>query len=259
MLERVKNRKPFRIFTYCLMPNHFHLLLEAGETPVAVVLQRLLTGYTQYFNRTYKHKGHLLQGRYKSIICDKDSYLLELNRYIHLNPVRAGLVKTPAGWKWSGYGEYIDKRQKRLVTVEPVLSQFGKNATGAVKRYVAFVNDGVGINSKSEYYPGESSPYIGGDGFVEDMTLRHLERMTERTTHRKQKDEMLEDILAAICRKNKMKEEMIRGSSRSRPVAKARKEFAQVAFDAGHPAASIARFINRSNCYISKIIEDRFI
>src|SRR5262245_61655407 len=75
------------LFAYCLMPNHVHLLLECSQTPLGKFMQGLQQSYTQYYNRRYKKSGHLFQGRYKAIICDKDSYLLELVRYIHLNPV----------------------------------------------------------------------------------------------------------------------------------------------------------------------------
>src|SRR3990170_3468527 len=106
-LRNVRNRYPHYVYAYVLMPNHFHLLMEVSDAPTARIMQSLLTGYVRGFNRTHGRKGHLFQGRYKAIVCERDSYLLELVRYIHLNPVRAGLVRRPGEWKWSGYSEPV--------------------------------------------------------------------------------------------------------------------------------------------------------
>ena len=94
-LSDCKNRFPFRLYAYALMKNHLHLLIEVEENPLSRIMQSLLFGYARYFNRRYGEVGHLFQGRYKAILCDKDAYLLELVRYIHLNPVRAKIVREP--------------------------------------------------------------------------------------------------------------------------------------------------------------------
>jgi REP element-mobilizing transposase RayT len=111
ILSSLKNQFSFRISAYVLMLSHTHLLLESGEVPLSRIMQRLGSGYTQYFNRRHKQVGHLFQGRYKAILCDKGSYLLELTRYLHLNPVRAKVVKDPWEYKWSSYGGYVGKGQ----------------------------------------------------------------------------------------------------------------------------------------------------
>ena len=90
-----------------------HLLLEVIDFSTSRIMQSLLTGYARRFNATHKHRGHLFQGRYKGIVCDRESYLLELVRYIHLNPVRAGLVKRPIEWSWSGHGEYLGRDKRK--------------------------------------------------------------------------------------------------------------------------------------------------
>jgi len=89
------------VYSFCLMPNHVHLLMEMGERSLAQVLQRLLTWHARHHSVKYKRVGHLFQGRYRAILCDKDAYLVELVRYIHLNPVRAGLVTHPGEYRWS--------------------------------------------------------------------------------------------------------------------------------------------------------------
>src|SRR5262245_2379405 len=112
-LAVVRKRYPFYLYAYVLMSNHFHLLLEVQQASTGRVLQSLLTGYARRFNRTHRHRGHLFQGRYKAIVCDRDSYLLELVRYIHLNPVRAKMVKRPGEWQWSGHGEILRQGETR--------------------------------------------------------------------------------------------------------------------------------------------------
>src|SRR5438874_10273073 len=92
-LRTVRQCYPFSLYAYVLMSNHFHLLLELHRFPTARILQSLLTGYVRRFNKIYRRQGHLFEGRYKAILCERDSYLLELVRYIHLNPVRAKMVK----------------------------------------------------------------------------------------------------------------------------------------------------------------------
>ena len=95
-LGRYRKRFGVTVYVYCLMSNHAHLLVETGSQPLSRFMQGLQQSYTQYFNRKYHKVGHLFQGRYKAIVCEKDEYLLTLVRYIHLNPVRAKLVQSAA-------------------------------------------------------------------------------------------------------------------------------------------------------------------
>src|SRR5574341_2431666 len=108
-------------------------------------MQRVDSGYTQYFNRRHKQVGHLFQGRYRAILCDKQSYLLELTRYLHLNPVRAKLVKDPGEYKWSSYGGYVGKTQEPKWLDSPaVLEEFSGNRSEARRLYRRFVREGMG-------------------------------------------------------------------------------------------------------------------
>ncbi len=107
LLERGKQKHPFYLYAYVLMPNHVHLLLERQTDSLSRIMQRLLTGYAQYWNRKYRKVGHVFQGRYKAILCQKDAYLSELVRYIHLNPVRAKMVRRPEDYVWSSHRAYL--------------------------------------------------------------------------------------------------------------------------------------------------------
>jgi putative transposase len=138
-LEEYKGRYDFLLYAYGLMPTHFHFLIEVGQVPLSKVMQSLQFRYTRNYNLRYQGWGHLFQGRYKAILCEKDSYLLELSAYIHLNPVRAKLVKDPAEYPWSSYREYLKGGSGGLVDGSFVLSQFSevKGRAGSDKDFEA--------------------------------------------------------------------------------------------------------------------------
>ena len=129
-------------FAWALIPNHFHLLLRTGSDPVATVMRRLLTGHAIYFNRRHRRHGHLFQNRYKSILCQQDAYLLELVRYIHLNPLRAKLVKDMdqlGKYRFSGHGIIMGKFDQSWQDWKAVLAFFGKQLGPARRGYRAFL------------------------------------------------------------------------------------------------------------------------
>ncbi len=144
-LAWVVERFGWRCHAYCLMDNHFHLLIETPQPNLSRGMRQLNGVYTQSFNRRHRKVGHLFQGRFKAIVVDKDNYLLELARYIVLNPVRAKMVKTPDRYPWSSYRPMLG-----LAPVPPalatdwVLDQFARTRSVARKRYAAFVHAGIG-------------------------------------------------------------------------------------------------------------------
>ena len=133
-------------YAWALMPNHVHLLLRTGLAPISHVMQRLLTGYAQQFNRRHKRHGHLFQNRYKSILCQENKYLLELVRYIHLNPLRARIVATMKqldNFEYCGHGVLLGLRKCNWQEVGFVLSQFGRSVWAARRTYHAFIEKGI--------------------------------------------------------------------------------------------------------------------
>jgi putative transposase len=142
---------------WALIPNHFHLLLRSGNSGLANFMRRLLTGYAMKFNQRHHRVGHLFQNRYKSIVCEEEQYLLELVRYIHLNPLRAKLVKTMGEldyYPWSGHAVIMGNLQKESQSVEEVLSRFGKRKNSAIKKYRLFVEDGIDQGHRNELVGG---------------------------------------------------------------------------------------------------------
>ncbi len=142
ILKRTKETFCYLLHAYVLMENHYHLLLETPRGNLSRIMQNINTSYTVYVNNKYNRSGHLLQGRYKSILVEKESYLLELSRYIHLNPVRQGLVDDPVEYEWSSYAAYADKHKiPCLVDIEDTLSYFSFKRGRAIKSYKSFVED----------------------------------------------------------------------------------------------------------------------
>jgi REP element-mobilizing transposase RayT len=156
-----------RLWAYCLMPNHVHLLVETGELPLSTFMQRLQQSYTQYFNRTHRKVGHLFQGRYKAIICEKDSYLLTLIRYLHLNPIRAKLVKQPEAYLYSGHAAYLTGRATAVLDPLPGLAVFG-----GTRAYRHFVREGMGEGHQPDYYAGADQRFLGTERFVDAWQAR---------------------------------------------------------------------------------------
>jgi putative transposase len=144
-------------YAWALIPNHFHLLLRTGNVPISVLMKRLLTGYAVNYNRRHNRVGHLFQNRYKSILCQEDSYLLELVRYIHLNPLRATLVKEYkdlAGYPYCGQGAIMGRRKVEWQDTDYVLGLFGNKESGARGEYSRFVRNGIEQGSRPDLTGG---------------------------------------------------------------------------------------------------------
>lgn len=172
LLAQQKAKLPFYLYAYCLMPNHIHLLVERREDAISRVMHRLLTGYSQYHNRKYRNVGHLLQGRYKAILCQSDQYLAELVRYIHLNPVRAKMVRKPEAFLYSGHRAYVGLDEPWLVDVDPVLRHFGATKKLARERFDLFVRAGMKLGHREEFYRAEEGRILGSEEFVEQTKNR---------------------------------------------------------------------------------------
>jgi putative transposase len=168
-LSEYKTKYSFYLYAFALMKNHCHLLLEVKEVPLSKIMQVLQFRYTRYFNKRYRKVGHLFQGRYKAILCDKETYLLELVRYIHLNPVRAGVVRDPEDYPWTGHMAYSRKRKENLIDAAMVLSQFSRKRSLARKQYRQFVADGKNRGHEQKYYRVKDQRFLGEDEFVEEI------------------------------------------------------------------------------------------
>ncbi len=169
ILSELPQRYGIIIHGYVLMRNHYHLLIETPKGNITKVMHYVNATYTGYFNKKYKRIGHLLQGRYKGILIEKDRYLLSVSRYIHLNPIRAKMVKKPEEYRWSSYPEYAGKKQgKGWLTSEWILGQYSKDKSKARRFYKAFIEEGM-VLEKSPFDDLKTGMILGSENFIDDI------------------------------------------------------------------------------------------
>lgn len=160
---------------YCLMTNHYHLVIETPDANLSKGMRQLNGVYTQASNRRHQRSGHLFQGRYKAILVDTDAYLLELTRYVVLNPLRAGMVENPGEWCWSSYRAMIGETPfPAWLATDGLLMQFSRSRSTAQKRYAQFVADGV--DWESIWKDLNRQIFLGDDRFVARMQKKIKQR-----------------------------------------------------------------------------------
>ena len=171
LLGQVCERFNWRCHAWCQMTNHYHLVIETPQGNLAQGMRQMNGVYTQYVNRTHGRVGHVFQGRYKAILVEKDSYLLELARYVVLNPLRAGMVKEPADWPWSSYPAMIGKAcAPTWLQTDWLLGQFGALRQRAQANYEEFVRTGMGLLPVWDKLSHQI--FLGDDAFVANMQAR---------------------------------------------------------------------------------------
>jgi len=158
------------------MDNHYHLLIETPRGNLSQILHHINGAYTTYFNIRHGRSGHLFQGRFKAILIEKDSYGGELSRYIHLNPVRAGLVKNPSEYRWSSYRYYIGRERKpQWLTTALILGYFGGHGRWAYQKYREFVEEGLSKTLEDPLKKVIASTFLGGEDFIWRIRGEYLE------------------------------------------------------------------------------------
>ena len=178
-MGKVLSETSTRCYAWALLPNHFHLLLATGKIPVTTVMRRLLTGYAVTYNRRHRRHGYLFQNRYKSVLCQEDQYLLELVRYIHLNPFRTKLVGNIGeleGYPYCGHSRLMGKIKSSWQDTASILSLFGKRLSSARKHYLEYLVQGVAQGKRPELTGGGLVRSSGGWGVLRSMHRmgRHL-------------------------------------------------------------------------------------
>lgn len=247
-----------RCYAWALLSNHAHLLLMPTVTPLSYFMRRLLTGYAVSFNRRNKRSGHLFQNRYKSIVCEEEPYLLELVRYIHLNPLRAGMVASLEEldqYPWSGHSVLLGNRHNDAQDSDAILERFGKDATSARLNYRYFVSEGINTGRRDDLvggglkrsqgerrndeYESFDERVLGGgdfvDGLKQECTLRHKMNTVISLTR-------LLDIVSATLM---VDPDLIRRPSKSRAPAGARAIICQLAiFELGYTGNEVGKFLH---------------
>lgn len=214
MLEDYHERYGILIHSYVLMDNHYHLVIETPHGNLVKIMHGLNGVYTGYFNRKCGRVGHLFQGRYTGILVEKDTYLLKVSRYVHLNPVRAKVVKKPELYEWTSYGGYIRRgREVKWVEYGGVLSKFGRDRERARKRYKEFVEEGLKGRGESPFTNVYGQVVLGGEEFKGKIWgLLRGRSLSDDIVERKRfkASPQAADIVRAVARVSKVAEEVIR-------------------------------------------------
>jgi putative transposase len=248
-LSEYKTRYSFHLYAYAFMGNHIHLLLEVEEDSLSKIMQTLLFRYTRYFNRRYGKTGHLFEGRYRAILCDKDAYLLELVRYIHLNPVRAKVVKDPERYKWTSHQRYLGKGVEGLIEEEFLLKQFGKDKSIARRKYRKFVMEGLGWGHEEKYYEVKDQRYLGEESFIDRIESK--KREVEAPLY----DIPIGVIVREVSRRTGISREKMHGLTRQREGARGRGIVAYLArMLSGQKVKDIAVHFGRSPMVMSQAV-----
>lgn len=269
------------VYAWALMTNHAHILFKSGKQGISGVMRRQLTWYAQYFNRRHHRSGHLFENRYKSILCEEESYLLALIRYIHLNPVRAGIVETMEEldrYPWCGHSALIGKRKCFWMDVDYVLLQLSTEKRKAQDAYRRFVGDGIGMGHQPELTGGglirskggwsqvvsarrrgQKEEYderiLGSGGFV-NAVLKETEERTRLQLKFRQTGRTLTRIIEEECGGAKVSPQEVRRGSRRRIVSRVRIKIAKRGLgELGFSLAEIARHVGVSTSGIARAIK----
>jgi len=180
IIAKYKKRYRFKLYAYCIMDNHAHLLIEVADIPLSKIMQGIQQVFTQYYNRRNNTTGHVFEQRYKCLLCDKDAYLLSLIRYIHQNPIRSKLTES-IKYLWSSHREYIGIPE--LADVNFPLSLFDTHKIKAIKRYLAFMDEmetkGIGSMNKEEDEIEEAINIKGSPKVASDTLIKIIEEVTK--------------------------------------------------------------------------------
>ena len=180
LIEDTHRQYQFKVHSYCLMPNHYHLYLETPQGGLSQGMRHMDGVYTQVFNKRRRRVGPLFQGRYKSILVEKESYSLELSRYIHLNPVKAKIVERPEGWRWSSYGAFMGKSKRReFLETNWLLGQLSRRQKQARQVFEKFTLEGL----KKEWEPAKQAQggyLLGTESFCQRIKEEFLKEKEDR-------------------------------------------------------------------------------
>jgi len=239
LIQEGVERFHHRIHAFCFMTNHLHLLVQVAETPLSKIVQNFSFRYTRYINKKIKRTGHLFQGRYKAILIDADSYLLQLVRYIHYNPVRAKLVKECLDYPWSSHRAYMGYETIPWLFTDWVLGQFSEDRKEAMRLYDKYLREDREIASCPELTKGIREGRLLGDD-------RFYYEALKKTEQKASAHYSLEEAVAAVCRIYGIEEEELRLPLRRHHISEARALSALIVLGSGHlKLVDLAEYLSR--------------
>lgn len=254
ILSNYKTQYKYFLYVYVLMNNHVHLLIETQETPLSKILQGINQSYTTYFNRKYKTVGHLFQGRYKAILCDRDEYLLSLVKYIHLNPVRAKIVKTPDEYQWSSHLSYIKKADGiNIIDTDQVLRMFSEDKQRARKLYSAYMSNRQ-IVKKEDVYNTIGQRILGSEEFLEKVMKRYDGELKKE---KREREYTLYEIAKGVEKICGITLKQIREKSKSETVTLGRGLLSLAAKEYGYKGKEIGLYIRKDPAVITRNLKEK--
>lgn len=209
-------QKEVELLAYCLLSNHVHLLLETPKGNLSKMMQAFQTSYTVYFNKRHRRTGHVFEQRYKAYLVDKDSYLLEVSRYIHMNPVMARIVERPGDHPWSSYSAYLSGKGIAALEAQKVLDYFAGGKGKQRAQYREFVEGMLRSKEKWTKPPVVKQAFIGDEDFVE-QARRKAAKLSILDT-----PPAFKRIVKAVCQVSDLVEDDIKRSGRSEAIQRAR-------------------------------------
>src|SRR5208337_1532362 len=223
-LKEAQDKYGYLLHSYIFMTNHYHLIVETPQSNLHDIMHYINSSYTTYINRKRGRAGHLFQGRYKAILIDKDTYLLELSRYLHLNPVRARIVARPEEYPHSSYRSYISKTTKDIVQRDLILEMISRRRKEGQRAYKEYVERSIGEEHESPFKNIYAGVILGSQAFIKQT----LERLTgelfdrEHVTHKKElkASHTSDTIIDTLCTHCKITaEEIFRNNTHWRDIA----------------------------------------
>lgn len=251
LIQEVVEKYGHRIHGFCLMTNHIHLAWQQGQEGLSSAVQNFAFRYAQRINRFRKEVGHVFQGRFKSILISQDNYLPQLIRYIHLNPVRAGIVKKPEDYEWSGHNSYLGTNPIAWIESDYMLKKYSVDRDEAIKQYKAFIYAGIGCEPEIDFKIGLKSGIIGDDTFIQTV----LERENEHYEY-KNNDSIVttSDLIKHVCSKYGISEEEIVSENKARDLTYVRAIISLLARDIkGLSIIEVAKKLKRDAGGLSRL------
>jgi putative transposase len=250
LLQEGIERYGHRIHAFCFMKNHIHLLVQIGNIPLAKVMHNLAFRYSQKINRNHATSGHLFQGRYKSILIQDGLYFTRLLRYIHRNPVRAGIVKDPRNYPWSSHNSYLDLNQISWVTKDFGLSKFGKTRVDAIRQYSMYISEIEQENELEELRNNFKDGHVlGDDDFLERVRNQNLIRVDRPLS--------IESIVKVVCDQFNIERRFLTSRDKSRKVSFARAVISKIAIEKGDISmTNLGKFFHRDQTTITGLVKN---
>ncbi len=252
-VEHYRKRCGFRLYAYVLISNHVHLLLETQSVGLSKIMQGIQFSYTQRYNRRHHTVGHLFQGRYRAILCDRDAYLLELVRYIHLNPARLRKPVDPWKYRWSSHRAYLGEKPNVGTDTDAVLGQMASTAGRARAAYLWFMEEGLGGGHEEKYYQAIDQRFLGDETFVEKVSNKIDEQGIEPGGPRVG----FERIVEAVAAEFKVSKEALTGSGRREAWVAGRRMLVYLARNWGEmTTGAVGERLGRDPSMISRLYRD---